>query len=140
MKQFLLPLFILFLLLFTGCVQKPYSKHNAKTSLDYLGVYVGTLPCSNCEGIKTSIRLMEDRRYQKQLIYLGQHINNYEASGRFRWLADRNRIMLDDGSYYFVSEGYLLALNNKGEKITGDFSPKYRLEKFNISHIIDFEK
>ena len=28
-------------------------EHNAKNSLDYIGMYKGILPCADCEGIET---------------------------------------------------------------------------------------
>ena len=37
--------------------------HNAETSLDYLGVYKGTLPAADCPGIETTLTLAPDGSY-----------------------------------------------------------------------------
>lgn len=37
--------------------------HTSETSLDWAGVYEGTLPCADCEGIHTLIELHEDKSY-----------------------------------------------------------------------------
>src|SRR5690554_4133252 len=33
---------------------------NSRTSLDWTGVYEGTTPCADCDGIKTTLRLNDD--------------------------------------------------------------------------------
>ena len=35
--------------------------HTSEMSLDWAGVYQGTLPCADCEGIETMIELKDDQ-------------------------------------------------------------------------------
>ena len=44
--------------------------HNAETSLDYLGVYKGTLPAADCPGIETTLTLAPDGSYALHLKYI----------------------------------------------------------------------
>jgi copper homeostasis protein (lipoprotein) len=35
-------------------------EHNAKNSLDYIGMYKGIVPCADCEGIETILNLRDE--------------------------------------------------------------------------------
>ncbi|MFX6794395.1 copper resistance protein NlpE N-terminal domain-containing protein, partial [Acinetobacter baumannii] len=45
--------------------------HTAENSLDWDGKYKGTLPCADCEGIKTELELKDDKTYELTETYLG---------------------------------------------------------------------
>ena len=108
--------------------------HNARNSLDYLGTYKGVLPCADCPGIETLIILHEDETYELKRTYLekGEGIV-YEEMGSYTWKKDGNTLEFEDTdshlSYYFVSENKLIALDQEGNKITGELAKNYELIK-----------
>ncbi|MGM0623240.1 MAG: copper resistance protein NlpE [Campylobacterota bacterium] len=127
---------LIFLFFMSGCAPKVQLEGSAKLSLDYEGVYYGVLPCANCEGIKTTVAIKPNERYELSMIYLGKQINNYESVGVFIWDSSGNKIYFDDGTKYFVSEDYLLFLDSRGQKIEGPLAKQYRLERFNLNHVL----
>lgn len=108
-------------------------EHNAKNSLDYLGVYKGVLPCADCEGIETLIVLNEDETYEITRKYLGKDENVFSDMGSYVWQEDGNTLEFEDTnsntSYYFVSENKLIALDEDKNKISGALAKNYELEK-----------
>ncbi|SMC70682.1 copper resistance protein NlpE [Moheibacter sediminis] len=108
-------------------------EHNAKNSLDILGTYKGILPCADCEGIETEITLSKDETYTKKMKYLGKDEKVFEEMGDYTWKEDGNTLVLEninsDIVEYFVSENSLTQLDMEGNKITGDLSGKYILNK-----------
>jgi uncharacterized lipoprotein NlpE involved in copper resistance len=60
----------------TGCVRpdapNPDPAHVARNSLDWAGSYRGLLPCADCDGIETVVRLENDGTYRLQLKYRGR--------------------------------------------------------------------
>jgi len=108
--------------------------HNAQNSLDYLGTYKGVLPCADCPGIETVITLNEDETFQLKSTYLEKGEGNvYEEMGSYTWKEDGNTLEFEDTdsniTYYFVSENKLIALDQEGNKITGDLAKNYELQK-----------
>lgn len=105
---------------------------NSKVSVDWNGTYEGTLPCADCEGIKTIIVLNEDDTYKFSAEYLEKN-NKTEESGKFTWSADGNKITIKfkdgESTSYIVGENQLIQLDQEGEKITGALADKYVLNK-----------
>ena len=80
--------FFLFLLLAcTGQKTAPLSgtMDNSQTSLDWIGIYKGILPCADCEGIVTMIQLNKDLTYTKLTQYQGKSLERFTQSGSFQW-------------------------------------------------------
>lgn len=112
--------------------QKAPDMHNSRNSLDYEGTYVGTLPCADCEGIKTEITLGKDT-YTKKMTYLGKpETNSFETSGKYSWNEAGSIITLDgedEPDKYQVAENLLYSLDMDGNRITGDLADFYILTK-----------
>lgn len=111
---------------------------NSMTSLDWPGIYFGTLPCADCEGIETTITIGEDGSYTKKMEYLtnkdGEKV--FTDEGMIQWDelgADITLIssldVSDTPEMYKVGENRLFALDINGERITGDLEEFYILEK-----------
>lgn len=108
-------------------------EHTAKNSLDIVGTYTGVLPCADCEGIETEITLLVDETYTKSTKYLGKGEKVFEEIGDYTWKADGNTLILEgidsEPVEYLVRENSLMQMDMQGNRITGDLSEKYILEK-----------
>jgi copper homeostasis protein (lipoprotein) len=109
--------------------------HQSNNSLDWDGVYSGTLPCADCEGIQTVVTLNKDLTYQIDTKYVGKEGGAFSLKGKFAWEAGGNKIVLLDiqeGSgprHYLVGENKLIQLDLKGNRITGELASRYVLNK-----------
>ncbi|MBP6116949.1 MAG: copper resistance protein NlpE N-terminal domain-containing protein [Neisseriaceae bacterium] len=112
------------------------SEHNAQNALDWAGTYEGTLPCADCEGIKTTLVLNADGSYERTSEYLkdvqpGEE-NTFTDKGQFTWNEAGNIVILDEASdrtQYFVAENRLEMRDQEGTAITGALADQYILQK-----------
>jgi len=118
-------------------VSEPVAKEtptadNSKTSVDWAGTYEGTLPCADCEGIKTIITLNQDDTFVINSEYIGKN-NKSEDKGNISWTDDGNKISFTskDGqtTLFQVAENKLIQLDQEGNKITGSMADLYVLAK-----------
>jgi uncharacterized lipoprotein NlpE involved in copper resistance len=107
--------------------------HQASRSSEWTGVYRGTLPCADCEGIETELTLNKDNSFLLKTIYLGKGEKSYEEKGTFSWNVEGNTIVLsgtkDRPRLYFMGENEIIQLDMEGNKITGSLSDHYILKK-----------
>ena len=106
----------------------------SENSLDWAGVYKGTTPCADCEGIKTVLELKNDKTYILSQTYLGKPSgeNEFTQTGSFAWNKEVNiiRIRTETGGFQFkVGENQLWMLAAKGKIVEGDLAEKYILKK-----------
>jgi uncharacterized lipoprotein NlpE involved in copper resistance len=109
------------------------AESTASTALDWNGVYKGTLPCADCQGIETMLTLNPDKTYSLQRTYVGRGDGKpVESKGRFDWV-NGNVIKLNDPSgapqLVMISENKVLMLDQSGQKVTGNLADKYILVK-----------
>lgn len=106
---------------------------NSMTSLDWAGTYEGVLPCADCEGIRTVMTINDDNTYVVKEIYQGEKDSVFESKGTFKWDDKGQNIMFSDKTRhsYFVGENTLTHLDADGNKISGDLSDLYVLNKVN---------
>jgi heat shock protein HslJ/uncharacterized lipoprotein NlpE involved in copper resistance len=108
---------------------------NSMVSVDWQGLYTGVIPCADCEGIQTLIRLNDDLSYIWKTRYLGKDETIFGTTGNFNWSDDGSSITLIDnlneqsGPSWLVGENILFMLDGDGNRITGDLAEMYRLEK-----------
>ncbi|MDX1936347.1 MAG: copper resistance protein NlpE N-terminal domain-containing protein [Flavihumibacter sp.] len=106
---------------------------NSATSLDWAGDYKGVVPCADCEGIETSIRLNADKTYVLATRYIGKKQTAIEEKGNFSWNDAGTVITLagikDKPTQYQVGENKITQLDIGGNKITGNLADKYVLQK-----------
>ena len=56
------------------------------TSIDYVGVYEGKLPCDGCDEVETKLTLKEDEAYMLYEIYKSSNGNEIKRiTGNFEW-------------------------------------------------------
>jgi copper homeostasis protein (lipoprotein) len=106
---------------------------NTMTSVDWDGMYFGVLPCADCEGIQTTIKLNIDLTYEIKTKYLGKDDKFFESKGHFSWNEEGNKITLTGTDVfpknYFVGENMIKQLDMGGNQITGGMADKYVLRK-----------
>lgn len=123
------------LLLFEPEVKQTMKADNSQNSLDWNGVYVGVIPCADCEGIETSLELYSTMKYILTTKYLGKGEETYTTTGNFKWNEQGNTIILIENNKseiayaFFVGENTLTQLDQSGNRIDGELSEKYILKK-----------
>ena len=109
--------------------------HTSQNSLDWEGIYRGILPCSDCEGIQTTVHINKNLSFTTKTKYIGKSDSVHETNGKFSWNNSANTITLTPAKgetfKYFVGEGTLTQLDKKGNKITGENAASYILTKSN---------
>lgn len=144
-------LFAIFLMLFSACdfsdehrapdddnmVPESVDKrvdheHTSRNVLDWSGVYRGTMPCADCDGIRTEVILIEGDRFMMKQQYLGKEDSVYTTKGNISWDVDGARITLKpaDGSdslRLLVGERRLFKLDDAGRRVTGELAENYIL-------------
>lgn len=111
--------------------------HTTRAVVDWGGTYTGTLPCADCEGIKTEITLNTDNTYQKTSEYLGAEAAGTTDSenGTFEWNTDGNTVTLqsNEGALpedWFVAENSLIYIDPAtGQPFPGEIADSYILRK-----------
>jgi copper homeostasis protein (lipoprotein) len=120
-----------------------YDTHSSKNSLDWPGVYQGTLPCADCEGIETRIVLNRDGTFQRSLKYLSREDKDFSDEGEFVWDETGSRITLkaeNGDQQYQVGENLLFHLDQEGNRITGDLADMYNLFKNRVDPRLENKK
>lgn len=106
---------------------------NSRTSLDWDGTYEGTLPCSDCDSIKTIITLNSNNTFSKTDIQIKNGKQKKTGDkGTFRWNLEGNSITLitkNDTLKYQVGENHLRQLDKSGKRIEGKNAEMYVLHK-----------
>lgn len=111
-----------------------HTADNSETSLDWDGVYIGTTPCANCEGIETELTLRKDKTFVLKTKYLGKGSGNIIVEkGTFSWDGSGAVIVLNGleqkPNQYKVGENHLVQMDMEGNIIEGDLASKYILQK-----------
>jgi copper homeostasis protein (lipoprotein) len=118
-----------------GCQAAPPDMHDSANSLDWAGVYRGTTPCADCEGIETTLRLSADGSFELSMQYLGRSTQASSIKGSFEWEQNGGVIALitDAGPHlYRVEENRVRQLDTRGNAIRGPLADKYVLFKARI--------
>ncbi len=110
--------------------------HNSRLALDWPGLYVGVLPCADCEGILTEIKINPDNTYELATQYLGKSREVVRKRGAFKWDAAGMTIRLvgagnPSGDVRCqVVENALLQLDKDGKRIEGEQADMYCIAKY----------
>ena len=108
----------------------------SRNALDWPGLYMGTLPCADCQGIAMSLQLNGDNSYRLTQEYLGKpsQAAKVTLNGQFNWNEMGSKITLDTKARSMklqVGENILFMLDDKGERIKGALAQQYQLVKTN---------
>jgi uncharacterized lipoprotein NlpE involved in copper resistance len=107
---------------------------NSETSLDWEGVYVGVIPCANCEGIEVELTLVKDKTFVLKTKYIGKGDGKIiTEKGIFSWNESGSVIKLNGleqkPNKYKVGENHLVQMDMNGNIIEGSLASKYILKK-----------
>lgn len=94
------------------------------------GLYSGTIPCKDCDGIEMELELASDMTYVLKKTYVGKSEPPVQYSGSFTlkqdWLIQLDK--KQDDLYYFQKEGdQLKVLDRNAKQIPGELKNKYIL-------------
>jgi uncharacterized lipoprotein NlpE involved in copper resistance len=146
MKKFVLPLLFIGIL-FVACKEVPkedkpvidenveiIDDHTAEMSLDISGTYEGTLPCADCEGIRRTLILNEDKTYKEISVYKDKDNTEFVENGT--WMIKENIITLKDSESgeiqgLFAGENFVKYLDQENNEIKGELADYYILKKKN---------
>jgi copper homeostasis protein (lipoprotein) len=108
--------------------------HTAIKSRDHIGLYQGVLPCSDCEGIETSLYLMANNAYLLTKVYTGLEDDRaFKNIGDFKWNEDGTTVTLsnidDAPNQFIVEDTQAIQLDMNGNKVEGELAEKYVLTK-----------
>jgi uncharacterized lipoprotein NlpE involved in copper resistance len=113
------------------------SANNSKSSLDWMGLYVGELPCADCPGIYTSVELFAQDSFSLRAKYIDKPDGNYETKGRISWNDQGSSIQLigDEHTllmWFKVGENKLMLLDQMGNEIESGWPDKLLLKKVDL--------
>ena len=116
--------------------------HTAQNSLDWQGTYSGVLPCADCEGIETELKLNNDQTYSLTNKYLdGKNSSTDTLTGTFIWKGNNvelEREIKDIRPDVFkVEENQVKQLDLEGKEVTGELANAYILKKNGNSEVED---
>lgn len=112
--------------------QEVVDMHTSETALDWAGVYEGTMPCADCEGIETVVELRDDNTFTATYNYVGTENYTVINEGTFTWDDSGQNVILvaeDDISQFKVGENNITMLGADGEVNTGELAEYYVLNK-----------
>ena len=119
------------LILLSGC-----NLMNRSKSAPWSGVYRGVLPCVDCEGIQTEIRLYPDNSFELRRKFLGKSEKIHMSKGKIEWYQQHNQIKLqveeekeNIPANYQIGENQIIQLDDNGNPISGGFTEKNVLKK-----------
>lgn len=107
--------------------------HSSRDALDWSGAYSGVTPCADCPGIRTTVTLHGDGRFERTRFYLDRSAAPQTEAGQFAWNTSGSTITLQEpdggGQQYKVGENVLMQLDRNGNPVTGDLAGRYLLHK-----------
>jgi uncharacterized lipoprotein NlpE involved in copper resistance len=106
----------------------------AQTALDWAGTYKGTMPCADCDGIKTKLKLNDNKTYELSRKYEGNKNTEQKSKveGTFTFDAKNPSIIslgAPENRKIFIGENFVQFLDEDGNKITGPMADLYKLTK-----------
>ncbi len=105
--------------------------HYAENSLDYWGVYKGTLPAADCPGIETTLVINDDGTFNLTSVYI-ERDSTIEGKGTYTLEKGYMTLTFDgdeEAQYYFIGENKATRLNANKEFVDGELADQYILSK-----------
>jgi uncharacterized lipoprotein NlpE involved in copper resistance len=103
-----------------------------ESSLRIAGTYTGMIPCADCDGIETDLKLNNDRTFELVTVYRAKDTTAYPTKGTFRFGEDGNTLICEAENYvqrYKIGENALIHLDQQGNVIEVALAEMYVLKK-----------
>jgi copper homeostasis protein (lipoprotein) len=109
-------------------IKNSESIHNTLKSVDWPGIYSGSLPCQGCNGIYTKLLLKKDNTFKLERIYLGKSDQVLQSEGTFVWDQGGEVITLNNENIKLrVLDKKLIQLDPNGNRYGGEDANRYQL-------------
>lgn len=93
-------------------------KHNARHSLEWNGIYKGSVPCDDCAVTNLFLETKQDGQYLMSRSYIDKMSATAMEEGEIHWNKQGNIIQI--GEYLFLVTENKLSLVDKNGKLTLD--------------------
>lgn len=107
--------------------------HSSGIVIDYVGIYEGTLPCADCEGIKTKLTIKNDTTYELKGMYLGKEDGKIETNGIYNIINGEILELVTpssgDKTYYKILEDAVALSDASGKLVEGELAEDSILKK-----------
>ena len=131
MKKILMLSTIIFLIII-GCSSAPEFVPDPK-NVTFLtnGIWLGMLPCADCEGIDYQINLKNDYTFKQKSVYKGKSEEIIIDEGRWGFVSDSVIAVSGNEDYkmFLIQKNHLVMLDQDGNKIESSFEERYHLSK-----------
>jgi len=131
MRKILILSTIIFLIII-GCSSAPEFVPDPK-SVTFLtnGIWLGMLPCADCEGIDYQINLKNDYTFKQKSVYKGKSEEILIDEGRWGFVSDSVIAISGNEDYkmFLIQQNHLVMLDQDGNKIESSFEERYHLSK-----------
>jgi copper homeostasis protein (lipoprotein) len=114
------------------------SAQHAQKNLNLSGLYLGFYPCSDCQGIRTTLALNENKTYVYISIYVGKSDREIIEKGKFTIGENGNTLVLtpkkgsNTTQHYLIEDDMLIKLDEDGNRITKDGADGYILKRKDV--------
>lgn len=100
----------------------------------FFGVYEGTLPAADCEGIKTMLAIKKDKTYTLKSEYIGEKDATFETCGVYNMIGDSIIELITPSSgektfYRILNHKQVMLSDNEGTINQGTLAEHYILNK-----------
>lgn len=108
---------------------KDQKDRQGATLHNLIGAYSGIMPCADCDGIETVLKLNQNFSYSYSSKYLNKSDEVFIKDGK--WKFENNIITLEGVDYKFKlgEKTKLWQLDLSGNEIVGELAENYKLEK-----------
>lgn len=108
--------------------------HTAENSLDYPGVYEGTIPAASGPGIKMTLTLNKDKTFKLRSEYIDEKDGIFNEQGKY--VITGNIVTLElpqnEKKYFKVEEGRVRMLDQDQKVIEGALAEHYILKQTTV--------
>ncbi len=112
--------------------------NTAEDSINWKGTYIGLVPCASCPGILTTVKLNDDKTFEKTEFYLGSKDGYFKDKGTFTFKDDGDKINLNSGkdtAIYTFERTHSEKLDKEEQEIASEIADLYVLTKLSDANL-----
>ena len=129
-KILLLSAFIFVIII--GCSSAPETTtENKDVTFLTNGIWLGMLPCADCDGIDYQLNLKNDFTFKQKLAYKGKSEELFIDEGSWDFVSDSIISIYgsEETKLFLITSVDLILLDEEGNRIESSFEEKYHLHK-----------